>query len=79
MINNGILYSKIELLLRLPSSKVSDFQSTIKTEFINAKMFINANHIIIETNIEEISGDIISTKGQIYNLNEVIAYKTYEK
>jgi hypothetical protein len=79
MINNNITYSKIELLLRLPSAKVSDLQSTIKTEFLKCRMKLTANHIIIETYVEDDYGNVVSSKGQIYNLNDVIAYKTYEK
>ena len=36
-------FKKIELLLKLPNANNTGIQSTIKTEFINAKMNITGN------------------------------------
>lgn len=80
MINSQIKFDKIEMLIKIIVNDVV-LPSTTKIEFNNCRLNIAGEYMIIsveeimETENEFIS--TITTTNRIYNLSEVVAYKTF--
>lgn len=83
-------FSKIELIMKDITSTDADFPSNTKIEFKNVGMVITGNHMIIadtetipnpdyhpENGNPMIRPELpVSTVGKLFNLNEIISYKT---
>ena len=82
-------FSKIELLIRVSPQAFGEVTSTDTLVFNNVGMAISGSHIIIADTItipnpewSDDSGPMVrselpvSTTGTLFNLNEVVSYKT---
>ncbi len=80
MINSLIKLDKIEILIKNIVNDVV-LPSTIKIEFNNCRLNITGEYMIISVEeIMETENEFISTvttTNRIYNLSEVVAYKTF--
>jgi hypothetical protein len=75
--NKAPKFGKVELLLKGPQTNDKSIQSTERIEFNDCGLMITGDYIIViidET--DEITSTLTST-GKIYNLNQVLAYKTH--
>lgn len=72
-----IKYDKLEIILKDSKRNESyEFNSTVKLEFSDVTYEINGGAIIISKEREE--DDVISTESKCYQLDEIIAFKSYK-
>lgn len=70
-------YSKVELLIKNSKSADRDITQTIRLEFNDAGMIITGDYIIVIEDERNAEHSLTST-GKIFQLSEVVAYKTYQ-
>lgn len=76
--NTAPKFGKIELLIKQPKvSFTSDIQSTEKIEFLDAGLMITGDHIIVIIDERDELKNTLTSTGKIFNLNDIVAYKTH--
>lgn len=80
-------YSKVELLVKIKPKKSSDgfivrtadeIESTTRLEFNDADLIVTGDYIIINTKDEDEGEQLVTTTNRIFNLSEIVGYKTYK-
>lgn len=75
--NRAPKFSKIELLLKTPKTKDTGIQPTEKIEFLDSGLMITGDHIIVIIDERDELNNTLTSTGKIFNLENVLAYKTH--
>jgi hypothetical protein len=76
--NKAPKFGKIELLIKQPRvSFTSDIQSTEKIEFLDSGLMITGDHIIVIIDERDELKNTLTSTGKIFNLKDIVAYKTH--
>ena len=76
--NRAPKFGKIELLLKQPKvSFTSDIQSIERIEFLDSGLMITGDHIIVIIDERDELNNTLTSTGKIFNLSDVMAYKTH--
>ena len=73
--NRAPKFGKIELLLKKP--KTANVQPTERIEFLDSGLMITGDHIIVVIDERDEINNTLTSTGKIFNLNDVVAYKTH--
>jgi hypothetical protein len=75
--NKAPKFGKVELLLKQPRTSDKGIQSTEKIEFLDSGLMITGDHIIVIIDERDELNNTLTSTGKIFNLSDVVAYKTH--
>ena len=75
--NRAPKFGKIELLLKQPRTSDMGIQPTERVEFLDSGLMITGDHIIVIIDERDELNNTLTSTGKIFNLNDVLAYKTH--
>jgi hypothetical protein len=75
--NRAPKFGKIELLIKQPKTSDKSIQPTERIEFLDSGLMITGDHIIVVIDERDELNNTLTSTGKIFNLNDIIAYKTH--
>ena len=75
--NRAPKFGKIELLLKGSSTKDKAIQPTEKIEFLDSGLMITGDYLIVVVDERNELDNTLTSTGKIFNMNQVVAYKTH--
>lgn len=75
--NRAPKFGKIELILKKPKTSDKLIQPTEKVEFLDSGLMITGDHIIVVIDERDELTNTLTSTGKIFNLSDVVAYKTH--
>lgn len=74
MANSAPKFSKVELLLR--NNTTTSLESVNKVEFLDCALMITGDYIIVIIDERDLDKSLTTT-GKIFNMKDVVSYKTH--
>jgi hypothetical protein len=75
--NRAPKFGKIELLIKQPKTSDKGIQPTERIEFLDSGLMITGDHIIVVIDERDELNNTLTSTGKIFNLNDIVAYKTH--
>jgi hypothetical protein len=75
--NRAPKFGKIELLIKQSKTSDKSIQPTERVEFLDSGLMITGDHIIVVIDERDELNNTLTSTGKIFNLNDVVAYKTH--
>jgi hypothetical protein len=75
--NRAPKFSKIELVIKDLTKKDKAIVSTEKLEFLDSGLMITGDYLIVVIDERNELDNTLTSTGKVFNMNQVVAYKTH--